>query len=95
MVWHWRTEAFSTAPDFIINAGGVINVVDGLYGYNRQRALKKAQEIYDTILRVFEISKRDKIPTNDAALRLAEERIALVAQLSARLRQGPGKGLIL
>lgn len=83
------------APDFIINAGGVINVVDGLYGYNRQRALKKAQEIYNTILKVFEISKRDKIPTNDATLRLAEERLELVAELSARLRTGPGKGLIL
>ena len=69
------------APDFIINAGGVINVVDGLYGYNRERAMKKASEIYDTILKVFEISKRDKIPTNDAALRLAEERIELVAKL--------------
>ncbi|HXL04067.1 MAG TPA: Glu/Leu/Phe/Val dehydrogenase dimerization domain-containing protein [Bacillota bacterium] len=83
------------APDFIINAGGVINVADGLYGYNRERAMKKAQGIYDILLRVFEISKQDKIPTNNAALKLAEERIELIAQLSARIRKGPGKGLIL
>ena len=64
------------APDYVINAGGVINVADELYGYNRERALKRVETIYDTIAKVIEISKRDGIPTYVAADRLAEERIA-------------------
>ncbi|MDG4655618.1 branched-chain amino acid dehydrogenase [Ectobacillus antri] len=63
------------APDYVINAGGVINVADELYGYNRERALKKVEGIYDNIAKVIEISKRDGIPTYLAADRLAEERI--------------------
>ena len=64
------------APDYVINAGGVINVADELYGYNRERALKKVENIYNNIESVIEISKRDQIPTSQAADRLAEERIA-------------------
>ncbi len=63
------------APDYVINAGGVINVADELHGYNHDRAMKKVEMIYDNIARVFEISKRDNIPTYLAADRLAEERI--------------------
>jgi leucine dehydrogenase len=63
------------APDYVINAGGVINVADELYGYNRERALKKVETIYDKIEAIFEISKRDRIPTYLAADRMAEERI--------------------
>ncbi|MGM0874144.1 MAG: branched-chain amino acid dehydrogenase [Bacillota bacterium] len=63
------------APDYVINAGGVINVADELYGYNSERALKKVEGIYNNISRVIEIAKRDGIPTYKAADRLAEERI--------------------
>lgn len=63
------------APDYVINAGGVINVADELYGYNRERAMTKVKGIYDTIEKVFEIAKRDGIPSYQAADRLAEERI--------------------
>ncbi|WP_066173489.1 branched-chain amino acid dehydrogenase [Bacillus marinisedimentorum] len=63
------------APDYIINAGGVINVADELYGYNRERAMKKVNTVYDNIAKVIEIAKRDGIPTYQAADRLAEERI--------------------
>ncbi len=68
------------APDYVINAGGVINVADELNGYNRERAMKKIETIYNNIEKVFEISKRDNIPTNVAADRMAEERIASVAK---------------
>ncbi len=64
------------APDYIINAGGVINVADEFYGYNRERALRKAAGIYDNVLKVIAIAKRDGVPTYKAASRLAEERIA-------------------
>ncbi|MGO4887037.1 branched-chain amino acid dehydrogenase [Anaerobacillus sp. MEB173] len=63
------------APDYVINSGGVINVADELNGYNRERALKKVELIYDKILKIFEISKRDQIASHLAADRLAEERI--------------------
>ena len=63
------------APDYVINAGGVINVADELLGYNRDRAMKKVEGIYDNILKVFEIAKRDEIPSYLAADRMAEERI--------------------
>lgn len=66
------------APDYVINAGGLINVADELLGYNRERALKKVETIYDNIQKVFEIAKRDGIPTYKAADRMAEERIASV-----------------
>ncbi|HZG14755.1 MAG TPA: branched-chain amino acid dehydrogenase [Candidatus Bathyarchaeia archaeon] len=68
------------APDYVINAGGVINVADELQGYNRERALKKVETIYDNIMRVFEISERDGIPSYKAADRMAEERIAQMAK---------------
>lgn len=64
------------APDYVINAGGLINVADELHGYNQERALKRVEGIYDNILKVFEIAKRDGIPTYVAADRMAEERIA-------------------
>jgi len=65
------------APDFVINAGGVINVADELNGgYNRERAMKKVETIYDNLLKVFEIADRDNIPHYKAADRMAEERIA-------------------
>lgn len=63
------------APDYVINAGGVINVADELYGYNRERAMRRVETIYDNIAKVIEISKRDGIPTYLAADRMAEERI--------------------
>jgi leucine dehydrogenase len=63
------------APDYVINAGGVINVADELYGYDPDRAMKKVELIYDNVAKVIEISKRDGIPTYVAADRMAEERI--------------------
>ena len=63
-------------PDFVINAGGVINVADELDGYNRDRAMKKVELVYDAVTKVFEIAKRDHLPTYRAAEKMAEERIA-------------------
>ena len=64
------------APDYVANAGGVINVYGEVAGWDAQRALDKADDIYDTILKVFEISKAEGIPTYRAADRLAEQRLA-------------------
>lgn len=70
------------APDYVINAGGVINVADELEGYNAERALKKVEMVYDNVARVIAIAKRDHIPTYKAADRMAEERIAKIGKVS-------------
>jgi len=66
------------APDYVANAGGVINVYGEVVGWDAQRALDKADDIYDTILKVFDIAEAKKIPTYEAADRLAELRLAEV-----------------
>lgn len=68
------------APDYVINAGGVINVADELYGYNRERAMKRVETIYDSLSKIYAISKEQNIPTYMAANKLAEDRIARIAK---------------
>ena len=72
------------APDFVINAGGLINVFQEFIGYDQERALRRARGIYDNVLRVFAIAHREGIPTAVAADRLAETRIADVKTLGPR-----------
>jgi len=69
------------APDYVINAGGVINVADELQGYNYDRALIKVELVYDNVAKVLEIAKRDNIPTYKAADRMAEERIERIGRV--------------
>jgi leucine dehydrogenase len=66
------------APDYVINGGGLINVYGELHRWPEERSRKKAGEIYDSITRIFEIARRDGIPSYCAADRLAEQRIASV-----------------
>lgn len=75
------------APDYVINAGGVINVADELYGYNRDRAMKRVETIYSSLEKIFAISKQEDIPTYLAANRLAEQRIARVAKSRSQFLQ--------
>jgi leucine dehydrogenase len=78
-------------PDFVANAGGVINVYSELAGWTSQRALRKADEIYDTTLSVFDIARDQRIPTNEAADRLAEKRLRAVGGLVRTWPQWPRK----
>ncbi len=66
------------APDYVINAGGLINVYGEIQGWPAGRAKRKAGEIYDTLLQLFELSKKEGLPTYKAADRLAERRIEQV-----------------
>ncbi len=70
-------------PDYVINSGGVINIIDDISGraYNRENALKNTAKIYDACKKVFKIAKRDGIPTYRAADIMAEERIAAVGKI--------------
>ena len=63
------------APDYVINAGGLINVYGELVGYGLETAKEKARGIYGTLLSIYDIAEEEAIPTYRAADRLARERI--------------------
>ena len=69
------------APDYVINAGGLINVYGELQGWSSERSKRKAGEIYDTLVDLFDLSKKEGLPTHEAADRLAERRIEQVATI--------------
>jgi leucine dehydrogenase len=71
------------APDYAINAGGLINVYNELEGYSQERAMKQAEGIYDTMLRIYSISKQNNIPTYEASNKLAEQRVASIGRLKS------------
>jgi leucine dehydrogenase len=73
------------APDFVVNAGGIINVYYELEGYNRERALAHAEKIYDTTFNLFQLAKKDNVPTYLAANKIAEQRIGAIAKINAVL----------
>jgi leucine dehydrogenase len=63
------------APDYVINAGGLINVYGELKGWRPERARRKAADIHTTLLRIFERAREGGLPTSEAADRVAEERL--------------------
>ena len=74
---------FVYAPDYITNAGGTIYDTDrlGVGGVSHERGKAKVARIYDNMQRVFEIADRDRLPTYQAADRMAEERIRQIAEV--------------
>jgi leucine dehydrogenase len=74
------------APDFLINAGGLVNVAAEAGGaYNREKVTKDVEKIYDRILDIFALSENEKITTQEAAMRIAQKRIDDVANVKSRL----------
>jgi leucine dehydrogenase len=69
------------APDYAVNAGGLMNVSIEFEGYNEQRAYRMTRTIYYNLMRIFEIARRDNIPTWQASDRMAEERIAIIGKI--------------
>ena len=76
------------APDFVVNAGGLINVYDELQGYSRLRALHRVDGVFDATKNILEMSKRDGINPNAAAMRMAEDRIRDIGDLRRFRRSG-------
>jgi len=68
------------APDFLINAGGLINVYSELKGYNREDAINQTREIYNTTLQIFKKAELENISTHLAALEIAEQRINAIKE---------------
>ena len=64
------------APDFVVNAGGIINLAEEFVGYDRQRAAKRTAQIADTVRRVFDLARTERVPPGRAAEQLARRRIA-------------------
>ncbi len=83
------------APDYAVNAGGLMNVSIEFEGYNRERAKRMMRTIYYNVSKIFQIAKRDGIPTWKAADRMAEERIATIGKLKlpfmGRSHRFPGR----
>jgi leucine dehydrogenase len=70
------------APDFLINAGGLINVGAEYYGpYNREKAHLDAEKIYDTTLDILKMANDESISTQEAAIMIAEKRIASIGNI--------------
>ncbi len=69
------------APDYVVNAGGVIQVADELTGFSMARARERAARIFDTTKRIFELAEQDAVPPAVAADRMAERRMSEVGRL--------------
>ncbi|NNF26244.1 MAG: amino acid dehydrogenase, partial [Gemmatimonadetes bacterium] len=69
------------APDYVINAGGLVNVYGELQDWDSERSKRKAGDIYNTLLRIFKLSGDENVPTNEAADKVAESRIGEARQL--------------
>jgi leucine dehydrogenase len=76
------------APDYVINAGGLINVADELQGYDERRAKSRVQEVYRTLREIFNIARDRHISSSSAADAFAEERIEKISRV--RLTWVPG-----
>jgi phenylalanine dehydrogenase len=63
------------APDYIVNAGGLIQVADELYSPNKARVLQKTKAIYDTLLQIYKQSSEKSISTVESANQFCEERM--------------------
>jgi len=70
------------APDFLINAGGVINVgAEYFGGYNREIVYKQTEKIYDTCLDILHKSEKENIPAQQAAIETAKARIEAMGKV--------------
>src|SRR5688572_12350285 len=75
-------RSIAYAPDFLINAGGLINVYhEHLGSYNRKRVMEQAETSYATCLNMLNYAEKEKISSQEAAIRLAEKRIADIGRI--------------
>ena len=71
-----REKNIVYAPDFLINAGGIINVYAELEGYGKKEIMEKTENIYNTTLEILTSAEANDISTHEAALKVAQQRIA-------------------
>lgn len=63
------------APDFLINAGGVINVYSEIVNWTKEQVIEKTENIYNTALDIFNLADTNNITTHQAAFTMAQKRI--------------------
>ena len=63
------------APDYAINAGGLINVYSELKGFSKNEVMKKTENIFDTTIEIFKKANSDNISTQKAALKIAKGKV--------------------
>ena len=69
------------APDYVVNAGGLINVADELQGYSPERAKDKVEGVYGAVRDIIHRAKAEGIPTSEAADRIATDRMQDISRL--------------
>ncbi|MGH8947398.1 MAG: Glu/Leu/Phe/Val family dehydrogenase, partial [Acidimicrobiia bacterium] len=82
------TRGIVYAPDFVVNAGGLINVYDELTGYSKMRAMHRVDSIFGATKAILLTSKDQQVNPNQAAVMLAEERIREIGDLRRFRRSG-------
>ncbi len=80
------------APDFVVNAGGLINVHDELRGYSKMRAMHRVDSIFDATKAILLASREQGVNPNQAAVMLAEDRIREIGDLRRFRRSGGDPG---
>jgi leucine dehydrogenase len=72
------------APDFLINAGGIINVYAEIVGYDMAESMRRTENIYNTTLEIFDFAEANRMTTHQAALNIAQNRIDLRKKENAK-----------
>jgi leucine dehydrogenase len=72
------------APDYLINAGGVMNVSIEFEGWSAEKATKMVDKIFDTTLKIFKLSDEQNIPVYKATDLMAEQRIAAIKNIKGK-----------
>jgi leucine dehydrogenase len=70
-----QEKGIAYAPDFLINAGGIINVYAEIVGYDKEEAMRRTENIYNTTLEIFTHAEANGITTQKAAMSIAQKRI--------------------
>ncbi len=73
------------APDYVVNAGGLVNVYGELRGWDESRSRAQTERIYDTLIDVFELAEELGIATSKAADRIAQARLEESRSSGARV----------
>ena len=76
------------APDFVVNAGGLINVYDELNGYSKTRALHRVDSIFEATMNILQTAEEHGINPNEAAVKVADDRIKEIGDLRRFRRSG-------
>lgn len=81
-------------PDFVISAGGLINVANELEGYRRQQALDQAAGIYDIVSEILKIARAENTTTQRAAMAMAERRIEVLGGIKKKFLGMPPRSKV-